>query len=154
MRRRGFSRLKASAAIVAAAAIGVAALALLIHTSTLVGCLGCGRPADTILVSASIATPSAYGVSELNISVNNTATDPIWTIQVTNSSGLPGSTFIAFYHNTAIVSAANALTVHQIATGSTSVRNVTAGASYMIAMEFIFSTGATQNETLRVTAGG
>jgi len=86
--------------------------------------------------------------------VNNTATDPIWTIQVTNSSALPGSTFIAFYHNTVIVSAANALTLHQVATGSTSVRNVMVGASYTIAMEFVFSTGATQNLTLQVTAGG
>ena len=104
-------------------------------------------------MSGSLATPSAYGVSQLNIVVNNTATDPIWTIQVTNSSGLPGSTFIAFYHNTFIVSAANALTEHQVAAGSTSVRNVTAGASYSLAMEFIFSTGATRNETLQVTAG-
>ena len=145
--------MKASAAIIAAAAVALAELALLVHASTSVGCLSCSRPTDTVLVCGSLATPSAYGVSQLNIVVNNTATDPIWTIQVTNSSGLPGSTFIAFYHNTFIVSAANALTEHQVAAGSTSVRNVTAGASYSLAMEFIFSTGATRNETLQVTAG-
>jgi hypothetical protein len=154
LRRRGFSRLKASAAIIAAVAVALAALALFIHANTSVGCLSCSRPADTVLVSGSIAAPNAYGVSELSIAVNDTATDPIWTIQVTNSSGLPGSTFIAFYHNTFIVSAANALTVRQVATGSTSVRNVTAGASYSLAMEFVFSTGAIRNETIQVTAGG
>ncbi|MDA4134076.1 MAG: hypothetical protein OK441_00720 [Thaumarchaeota archaeon] len=146
--------MKASVGIVAAATVAFAALALLIHAGAPVGCPGCGRAADSVLVSGSIAAPSAYGVSELSIAVNDTATDPIWTIQVTNSSGLPGSTFVAFYHNTVIVSAANALTVHQVATGSTSVRNVTAGASYTLDMEFVFSTGATQNETLNVTAGG
>ena len=105
-----------------------------------------------VTVSVSVAAPNAYGVSQLNIDVNNTASDPIWTIEVTNSSGLSGSTFIAFYHNAAIVSAANALSVGQTAMGSASVRNVTAGATYVLDMTFIFSTGPTQTRTLSVTA--
>ena len=140
-------------AVVAAAAIAVAAVGYLILAPIRTGCPGCGDKADDVTATGSLAPPSGYGVSELSIEVNNTAKDPIWTIEVTNSSGLPGSTFIAFYHNTFIVSAANALTVDQTATGSTSVRNVTAGAMYTLSVKFIFSTGAEQNMTLHVTAG-
>ncbi len=153
MHRRGISRLRVAVAAVAAAAMALAAVGYLVLAATPAGCPGCGDRADDVTVTGSLATPSGYGVSELSIEVNNTAKDPIWTIEVTNSSQLPGSTFIAFYHNTFIVSAANALTVDQTATGSTSVRNVTTGATYTLSMEFIFSTGAEQNTTLQVTAG-
>jgi hypothetical protein len=153
MRHKGISRLKMTIAVVAAATIALAAVGYLILAAAPAGCPGCGDKVDGVTVTESLGFPSGYGVSELNIEVNNTAKDPIWTIEVTNSSGLPGSTFMAFYHNTFIVSAANALTVDQTAAGSTSVRNVTAGATYTLSMEFIFSTGAEQNMTLQVTAG-
>jgi hypothetical protein len=149
MRRRASSRLKIVVAIVVVAAVALAALGYVVYARTSVG--SPGSVTDIVTVSASVVAPNTYGVSQLNIEVNNTANDPIWTIEVTNSSGLSGSTFIAFYHNTVIVSAANALSVGQTATGSASVRNVTAGAMYTLNMTFIFSTGSTQTRTLSVT---
>jgi hypothetical protein len=106
-----------------------------------------------VRVTGTVSAPDAYGVAQLTIEVNDTGSDPLWTIEVTNSSGLQGATFIAFYHNTVIVSAANALSVNQTAMGSTSVRNATAGATYTLGMEFVFSTGAKQYQTLQLTAG-
>ena len=150
MRRRASSRFNTAVAIVVVAAVVLTALGYVVYVRT-----PAGSPAsrsDVVTVSVSVAAPNAYGVSQLNIDVNNTASDPIWTIEVTNSSGLSGSTFIAFYHNAAIVSAANALSVGQTAMGSASVRNVTAGATYVLDMTFIFSTGPTQTRTLSVTA--
>jgi len=151
MRRRASSRLNMVIAVIMVAAAVLAAFGYLIYVRTPVGNAG---ESDVVTVSASVTAPNTYGVSQLNIEVNNTARDPLWTIEVTNSSGLPGSTFIAFYHNTAIVSAANALSVGQTATGSASVRNVTAGTTYMLNMTFIFSTGSTQVRTFSVTAQG
>jgi hypothetical protein len=149
MHRRASSRLKI-VAIVVVAAVVLAALSYAVYVRTPAG--SHGSVTDTVTVSASVAAPDTYGVSQLDIEVNNTANDPIWTIELTNSSGLSGSTFIAFYHNTVIVSAANALSVGQTATGSASVRNVTAGATYVLNMTFIFSTGSTQIQTFSVTA--
>ena len=148
MRRRASSRLRLVAAIVVVAAVALSALGYVVYVGAPVGDVS-----DLVTVSASVTAPNAYGVSQLNIMVNDTARDPIWTIEVTNSSGLSGSTFIAFYHNTAIVSAANALSVGQTATGSASVRNVTAGATYVLNMTFTFSTGSTQTQTFSVKAG-
>jgi hypothetical protein len=140
-------------AVILSAAVVIAAIGYSIHAITRVGCPGCGGSTGSVVsVSGSIAVPNPYGVSQLTIQVKNTANDPIWTIEVTNSSGLPGSAYIAFYHNTVIISAANALSVNQTATGSTSVRNVTAGTMYSIGIRFILSTGATLNQTLLVTA--
>jgi hypothetical protein len=136
--------------IVVVAAVSLTALSYIVYVRTPVANPGSGS--DVVTVSISVAAPNTYGVSQLNIDVNNTASDPIWTIEVTNSSGLSGSTFIAFYHNTVIVSAANALSVDQTAMGSASVRNVTAGATYVLDMTFIFSTGSTQTRTLSVMA--
>ncbi|MDA4112830.1 MAG: hypothetical protein OK474_02170 [Thaumarchaeota archaeon] len=152
MRRRASSWPKMVVAIVVAAAIALAALGYAVYVRAPVGS-GAGS-SDAVTVSASVTAPNAYGVSQLDVEVDNTARDPLWTIEVTNSSGLPGSTFIAFYHNTAIVSAANALSVGQTATGSASVRDVTAGATYVLNMTFIFSTGSTQVQTFSVTAEG
>jgi hypothetical protein len=150
MRRRASSRLKMVVAIEVVAAIALAALGYVIYVRAPAGS---GSVSDIVTVSASVTAPDSYGVSQLNIEVNDTARDPIWTIEVTNSSGLSGSTFMAFYHNTVIVSAANALSVGQTATGSASVRNVTAGATYVLNMTFTFSTGSTQVQTLSVKAG-
>jgi hypothetical protein len=150
MRRRANSRLRLVAGIVVVAAVALAALGYVVYARAPVGS---GGVSDIVTVSASVTAPNAYGVSQLNIAVNDTARDPIWTIEVTNSSGLSGSTFIAFYHNTDIVSAANALSVGQTATGSASVRNVTAGATYVLNMTFTFSTGSTQAQTFSVKAG-
>jgi len=149
MRRRASSRLRLVAAIVVAS-VALAALGYVVYARAPAGS---GGVSDIVTVSASVTAPNGYGVSQLNIAVNDTARDPIWTIEVTNSSGLSGSTFIAFYHNTAIVSAANALSVGQTATGSASVRNVTAGATYVLNMTFTFSTGSTQTQTFSVKAG-
>jgi hypothetical protein len=139
-------------ATVVVAAIALAALGYAVFVRAPVGSNAVFS--DTVTISASVTAPNAYGVSHLDIEVDNTARDPLWTIEVTNSSGLPGSTFIAFYHNTAIVSAANALSVGQTATGSASVRDVTAGATYVLNMTFIFSTGSTQVQTFSITAEG
>jgi hypothetical protein len=151
MRRRASSRLKMVVAIIVVAAIALAALGYVVYVRAPVGS---GSVSGIVTVSASVTPPDSYGVSQLNIEVNDTARDPIWTIEVTNSSGLSGSAFMAFYHNTVIVSAANALSVGQTATGSASVRDVTAGSTYMLNMTFTFSTGSTQVQTFSVTAGG
>ena len=138
--------------VVVLAAIALVAVGYSLHTKTTAGCQGCGGRGN-VAISGTITAPDSYGVSQMTLEVNNTARDPIWTIAVVDSSGLAGSTYVGFYHNTALVSAANALSVDQTAVGTISVRNVTESATYVLTVGITFSSGAAQNQTISLTAG-
>jgi hypothetical protein len=148
--RRGVSRTKIGL-LVAVVVVLLGAAAYAVYAGFIGGSSTHAGFPNLVTVSGSIvAQPS--GLGRLAITVKDSASAPIESIVVVNSSSLPISSGIQFYYNGAVVSDSNMLPVGQVASGSLDVQNVTVGQDYKFTMSMMVEDYGPEIQTLDMTA--
>ncbi|MGA2198303.1 MAG: hypothetical protein ABSG45_00015 [Nitrososphaerales archaeon] len=148
--RIGVSRTKVGL-FVAVVAILLGAAAYVVYAGFIAGSSTHAGFPNLVTVSGSIvAQPS--GLGKLIITVKDSASAPIESIAVVNSSSLPISSGIQFYYNGAVVSDSNMLPVGYVATGSLDVQNVIVGQDYKFTMSTTVDNYGPEIQTLDMTA--
>jgi hypothetical protein len=130
-----------------------ATLVILAATTGKVGCLGPCQAGDPYLVIISgTLSPTSSDNWNLTVWAKDTALNPVTAISVVSSPNLPQATSLTFDYKGAIVSTSNPIPVGQVAYGSLSVDNLTAGASYEMTISIVVQNGGQQVQTLSLEA--
>ena len=145
-------------------ALSVPATFLYASQTSVIGCL-CTGTGPGYYVSATLDVPLGTGKGTLTVEVHNDKSNDIsitaatlTTLTLPSSSGADNSTIIdaisglVMMNNGRPVSSANPILPGDIAIGSISVVNVTAGAVYLLNPVLTFGNGGQAQETLSISA--